>query len=81
VESNEMKVGVLVKELPNTLNVQDSQIEDSSNIIADGNADQAYINGIVKMEDRLIIMIDIFKTISEKELDSVFNQKEKNVTA
>ncbi|SMG39437.1 purine-binding chemotaxis protein CheW [Marivirga sericea] len=72
VESDEVKMGVLVRELPNTLNVKQSQIEDSANIIQDGGADQSYIKGIVKLDDRLIIMLDIFKTMSESELNGVF---------
>ncbi|WP_375581071.1 chemotaxis protein CheW [Marivirga tractuosa] len=72
VESDEVKMGVLVRELPNTLNVKQSQIEDSANIIQDGGADQSYIKGIVKLEDRLIIMLDVFKTMSESELNGVF---------
>jgi purine-binding chemotaxis protein CheW len=72
VESDEVKMGVLVRELPNTLNVKQSQIEDSTNIIQDGTADQSYIKGIVKLEDRLIIMLDVFKTMSESELNGVF---------
>lgn len=72
VESDEVKMGVLVRELPNTLNVKQSQIEDSANIIQDGTADQSYIKGIVKLEDRLIIMLDVFKTMSESELNGVF---------
>lgn len=72
VESDEVKMGVLVRELPNTLNVKQSQIEDSANIIQDGGAEQSYIKGIVKLEDRLIIMLDVFKTMSESELNGVF---------
>ncbi len=72
VESDAVKMGVLVRELPNTLNVKQSQIEDSANIIQDGAADQSYIKGIVKLEDRLIIMLDVFKTMSESELNGVF---------
>lgn len=72
VESDEVKMGVLVRELPNTLNVTQSQIEDSANIIQDGEVDQSYIKGIVKLEDRLIIMLDVFKTMSENELNGVF---------
>jgi len=81
VESDEVKMGVLVRELPNTLNVKQSQVEDSANIIQDGGADQSYIKGIVKLEDRLIIMLDVFKTMSESELNSVFknNKVHENV--
>jgi purine-binding chemotaxis protein CheW len=77
VESDQIKMGILVRELPNTLNVKQAHIEDAANIIQDGGADQSYIKGIVKLEDRLIIMLDVFKTMSESELSGVFkNNKE-----
>lgn len=78
IESNEVKMGVLVRELPNTLRVTQSQIEDSGNIIQDGTADQSYIKGIVKLDDRLIIMLDVFKTINENELSGVFRHSKSN---
>lgn len=81
VESDEIKMGILVRELPNTLNVQQSQIEDSSNIIQDDGLDQSYIKGIVKLEDRLIILLDIFKTLSESELNGVFKNNKAYETA
>jgi purine-binding chemotaxis protein CheW len=81
VESDEVKMGVLVRELPNTLNVMQSQIEDSANIIQDGGSDQSYIKGIVKLEDRLIVMLDVFKTMSESELNGVFKNNQINETA
>jgi len=81
VESDEVKMGVLVRELPNTLNVKQAQIEDAANIIQDSGADQSYIKGIVKLEDRLIIMLDVFKTMSESELNGVFKNNKIHETA
>lgn len=80
VESDHVKMGVLVRELPNTLNVKQAQVEDSANIIQDGGADQSYIKGIVKLEERLIIMLDVFKTMSESELNGVFKNNKINET-
>ncbi|WKK81371.2 chemotaxis protein CheW [Marivirga arenosa] len=80
VESDQIKMGVLVRELPNTLNVKKSHIEDSANIIQDGGAEQSYIKGIVKLEDRLIIMLDVFKTMSENELNTVFKNNKVHET-
>jgi purine-binding chemotaxis protein CheW len=73
IESDEVKLGVLVREVPNTLSVANSEVEDASNIIYDANAEQSYIKGIVKKDNRLIIMIDIFRTLSEKDLAGMFN--------
>ncbi|MEO1052553.1 MAG: chemotaxis protein CheW [Bacteroidota bacterium] len=69
IESEEFKAGILVSEVPNTLTVNTSIIEQSVNIVQDNNVDGGYIQGIVKLDDRLIILIDVFKVLNEKELD------------
>lgn len=78
LESEDIKAGVLVKEVPNTLNVAISELEDVTNIINDGNAEQSYIKGIVKRDDRLIIMIDIFKVVNDYELAGIFKRNIQN---
>lgn len=64
IESEDHKMGVLVKEVPNTLSIARSSIEESV-FASEGFNDQNYITGIVKVDKRLIIMIDIFKVIAE----------------
>lgn len=66
IESEDYKMGILVREVPNTLSIPSSTIENSV-LTGDLQSDQAYITGIVKLEKRLIIMIDIFKVIGEQE--------------
>ena len=68
--SDEFKAGILVTEVPNTLTVNMTDIEQSVNIVHDNSVDSDYIQGIVKLEDRLIILIDIFRVINEQELQS-----------
>jgi purine-binding chemotaxis protein CheW len=67
IESEEYKMGILVREVPNTLSISSAKIE-SFGFSGDHQMDQAYITGIVKLDKRLIIMIDIFKVITEQEL-------------
>jgi purine-binding chemotaxis protein CheW len=81
LESEEIKAGVLVKEVPNTLNIPVSSIEDAGNIIHDNNTEQSYIQGIVKLEDRLIIKIDLFKVLSDQDLAGVFTRRVANGNA
>ena len=71
VESDEFKVGILVTEVPNTLSVNSADMEHSINIVHDNNVNSDYIQGIVKLENRLIILIDIFKVLNEQELETV----------
>ncbi|HEY8938194.1 MAG TPA: chemotaxis protein CheW [Cyclobacteriaceae bacterium] len=74
IESDEYKMGIMVHEVPNTLSISTDSIE-SSIFTGDQQSDQSYIIGIVKLEKRLIIMIDIFKVISEQEANQ-FSKKQ-----
>ncbi len=71
VESDEFKVGILVTEVPNTLSVRSAEIEYSVNIVHSSDVNADYIQGVVKLESRLIILIDIFKVLNEQELETV----------
>ncbi len=73
IESEEHKMGVLVKEVPNTLSIARSIIEDSV-FSAENSGEQNYITGIAKLDKRLIIMIDIFKVISDQDSRQVFRK-------
>lgn len=64
IESDAMKIGILVSDVPNILSVLTDNIEQLSS----GDQGNAYVTGIIKLEERLIIMIDIFKAISENEI-------------
>jgi purine-binding chemotaxis protein CheW len=59
--------------VPNTLSISSASIEDS--IFTGDHQEQAYITGIVKLEKRLIIMIDIFKVINEHDAQQIFKHK------
>lgn len=78
IESDEYKMGILVRDVPNTLSISSANIEDSV-FTGDHQAEQSYITGIVKLEKRLIIMIDIFKVINDQEANQLF--KKQNVQA
>lgn len=66
VESEDVKLGLLVNEVPNTITVNASDLDESVGIIHDSNADTNYIKGIIKTGQRLIILIDIFKVIDHE---------------
>ena len=68
VESEDFKMGILVREVPNTLTITDKDFDDSVNVINDVNTEANYIKGIIKTNDRLIILIDIFKVIDQELL-------------
>jgi purine-binding chemotaxis protein CheW len=66
VESEDVKLGLLVSEVPNTVSVNPSDLDESVGIIHDSNAETNYIKGIIKTGQRLIILIDIFKVIDHE---------------
>jgi purine-binding chemotaxis protein CheW len=66
VESEDIKLGLLVTEVPNTVSVNSSDLDEAVGIINDANADTNYIKGIIKSGERLIILIDIFKVIDQE---------------
>lgn len=71
VESDTFKIGALVTEVPNTLTVSTSAIEKEVDLVHDKNVDTGYIQGIVKLENRLVILIDIFRVLTEDEADKI----------
>jgi len=71
VESEDVKLGLLVNEVPNTVSVNAGDLDESVGIINDVNADSNYIKGIIKSGERLIILIDIFKVIDQEMTNSI----------
>jgi purine-binding chemotaxis protein CheW len=71
VESADFKIGILVKEVPNTLTVSENNIDKSSTVLQYSNLDQECIKGIVKSEGRMIIMVDMIKMMDAEGLSKV----------
>ena len=74
VASEEFKIGILVKEVPNTLSVSQSDIDETVNIIQEELQENNYIKGIVKVNNRLIILIDIYQIMSKQEINQVIRK-------
>jgi purine-binding chemotaxis protein CheW len=66
VESEDVKMGLLVSDVPNTVSVNTADLDESVGIINDASAETNYIKGIIKTGERLIILIDIFKVIDQE---------------
>lgn len=63
VESEDIKMGLLVSDVPNTISVNSADLDESVGIINDSNTENNYIKGVIKTGERLIILIDIFKVV------------------
>jgi purine-binding chemotaxis protein CheW len=68
IESDSFNVGILVNEVPKTLSVSASKIDDSFNIMQHSTLDESVIKGIVKVKNRMIILIDVLLMMSTGEL-------------
>lgn len=71
VEGEDVKMGLLVNEVPNTVSVNRSDFDETIGIISDAHAETNYIKGIIKTGERLIILIDIFKVIDQEMAGSI----------
>jgi purine-binding chemotaxis protein CheW len=71
VESEEMRMGLLVSDVPNTITVNAEEVDTNVGIVGDGSTDSNYIKGIVKSGNRLIILVDIFKVVDHDALASM----------
>ena len=73
-ESKEFSIGILVKEVPNTLSVMASAIDEAINVVQSTTENSNYMLGIVKIDDRLVILIDLFKIMQANDVNGVFQE-------
>lgn len=75
VESDEYKVGILVKEVPNTLSISTHDIDTASNFVQYTSLDTDSIIGVVKSGERMIILIDMIKLIEAENIKETIINK------
>jgi len=63
VDSKEYRAAVMVNQVPKALTVSENQIDTSASLVQE-NADKNYIRGIIKEDDQLIILVDLFLIIT-----------------
>jgi purine-binding chemotaxis protein CheW len=73
IESEDYHLGILVNDVPNTLIVKESQIDESPSVLSKDALEKSYIRGVIKLEDRLAVLIDVFKVIDEDEMREDFS--------
>jgi purine-binding chemotaxis protein CheW len=65
VEAQDVKVGLIVVS-PGVININKDDVE-SSPTLAAGDVESSFIKGIVKIDERLLILLDVEKVLSEEE--------------
>jgi len=69
VSCKEMEVGVIVDSVAEVLRIPISSIESASSLFADGNLE--HILGIVKLADKLVIMLNMDRILSHQDITAV----------
>jgi purine-binding chemotaxis protein CheW len=71
IESKEYTIGLIVKEVPQSLSLPVSKIDKTPSFIQDININDNYIEGIGKIGGRLIIVLDMFKILTHDEIQEL----------
>lgn len=68
IEAKEYSIGLVVKEVPQSLNLAVSKIDKTPAFLQDIAVQESYIDGIAKVDNRLIIVLDMYKILSSDEI-------------
>ncbi|MFL5731318.1 MAG: chemotaxis protein CheW [Cytophagaceae bacterium] len=75
VERDNYTIGLIVKEVPQTLSLAQSEIDKAPGFFSETNIQQRYIEGIAKVEGRLIIILDLNKILTLQEEQMLTNEE------
>ncbi len=78
-EVNDQTVGMLVDEVPGVLKISDENIEPTPELIQT-EARKDYIKGVGKLENRLIVLLDLEKVLTPHEVEELATLKAQNAT-
>lgn len=76
VEAGGQMIGMVVDAVAETLRLSADMIEPPSPVVV--NVDSAYVRGVGKQENRLVILIDLEKVLTQKELDTLSNVEKRS---
>ncbi|MEP4093715.1 chemotaxis protein CheW [Reichenbachiella sp.] len=67
IKSEEVKVAVASNQVPETLMIKDSQIDNTADIMRKSGNEQNFIKGIIKKDSRMIIFIDVLEMVENEQ--------------
>lgn len=73
IEAKDYKIGVEVKEVPQSLNLPVTKIDRTPSFLQDISVSENFIEGLAKIENRLIIVLDMLKILSQDEINQLQN--------
>ena len=68
IEAKDYTIGIVVREVPQPLSIPVSIIEKAPDFIQDININDKYIEGIAKVNGRIIIVLDMLKLLTPSEI-------------
>jgi len=71
LEAKDYTIGLIVREVPQSLTIPVSQMDKTPSFIQDININENYIDGIGKVDGRLIIVLDILKILTNEEIEQL----------
>lgn len=71
IEAKEYSIGVIVREMPQSLNLAVSKIDKTPAFLQDINVHENYIEGIAKVDNRLIIVLDMYRILTSDEISQL----------
>lgn len=71
IEAKEYSIGLQVREVPQSLNLAISKIDRTPSFLQDISIHKNYIEGIAKEGNRLIIVLDIYKILTNDEISQL----------
>lgn len=71
VEAEDYSIGVDVKEMPQSLNLPVAKIDRTPSFLQDVSVSENFIEGIAKIDNRLIIVLDMYKILTQDEIDQL----------
>jgi purine-binding chemotaxis protein CheW len=80
IEAKDYTIGIIVRDMPQSLTIPVSKIDKTPTFLQDLNINDNYIEGIGKLGSRLIIVLDIFKILTHDEINQLNPEKTVRVT-
>ncbi|KUG07509.1 chemotaxis protein CheW [Solirubrum puertoriconensis] len=68
IEARDYTIGILVREVPQPISIPASSIEQAPDFIQDINIHDKYIEGIARVDNRIIIVLDMLKLLTPGEI-------------
>jgi len=71
IEAKEYSIGIIVRDMPQSLTIPVSKIDKTPTFLQELNFNDNYIEGIGKLGGRLIIVLDIYKILTNDEINQL----------